>query len=74
MIKAPLTDRALKMLIAKVNELEPHDLNRQIKLLETAIMNNWKSVYPLKDEKPQQARPQQSNNIFLDIAHEEGIY
>lgn len=74
MIKAPLTDRALKMLIAKVNELEPNDINRQKKLLETAIMNNWKSVYPLKDEKPQQARPQASNNIFLDIAHENGIY
>lgn len=74
MIKAPLTDRALKMLIAKVNELEPNSIDRQKKLLETAIMNNWKSVYPLKDEKPQQARQQTSNNIFLDIAHEEGIY
>ena len=73
MIKAPLTDRALKMLISKVNELEPHDINRQKKLLETAIINNWKSVYPLKQEQ-QQARPQQSNNIFLEIAQEEGIY
>lgn len=49
MIKAPMTDRALIMLINKVNELEPNSLENQKKLLETAIMNNWKSVYPLKE-------------------------
>lgn len=54
MIKAPMTDRALKLLINKVNDLEPHSIERQKKLLEIAIMNNWKSVYPLKDnDKPQ---------------------
>ena len=51
MIKSPMTDRALTMLIKKVNELEPNDISRQKRLLETAIVNNWKSVYPLKDEK-----------------------
>lgn len=51
MIKSPMTDRALTMLIKKVNELEPTDIDRQKQLLETAIMNNWKSVYPLKEEK-----------------------
>jgi hypothetical protein len=52
LIKSPMTDRALQMLINKVNELEPTSVERQKKLLETAIMNNWKSVYPLKgDEK-----------------------
>ena len=49
MIKAPMTDRALTMLIKKVKELEPQSIYRQKKLLETAIINNWKSVYPLKD-------------------------
>lgn len=49
MIKAPMTDRALTMLISKVNDLEPHSLENQKKLLEIAIMNNWKSVYPLKN-------------------------
>ena len=50
MIKSPMTDRALKMLISKVNELEPTSLERKKRLIETAIMNNWKSVYPLKDD------------------------
>ena len=49
MIKAPMTDRALTMLIKKVNELEPNSIDNQKKLLEIAIINNWKSVYPLKD-------------------------
>jgi predicted phage replisome organizer len=51
-IKSPITsERALKMLINKVNELEPNDAERQKKMLENAIVNNWKSVYPLKEEK-----------------------
>lgn len=51
MIKAPMTDRALKMLIDKVKKLEPNNIENQKKLLENAIINNWKSVYPLKDDE-----------------------
>lgn len=50
LIKAPMTDRALQMLIKKVNELEPDSINNQKQMLETAIMNNWKSVYPIRME------------------------
>ena len=63
MIKAPMTDRALTMLIKKVNELEPIDINRQKQLLETAIMNNWKSVYPLKDSRADQ--PKTATDDFM---------
>ena len=49
-IKAPMTDRALQMLIKKVNEYEPDNIENQKKMLENAIMNNWKSVYKLKGE------------------------
>ena len=51
LIKAPMTDRALQMLINKVGELEPNSIERQKLLLQTAIMNNWKSVYPLKGDE-----------------------
>lgn len=50
LMKAPLTNRALKMLITKVNELEPNNPYRQKLMLENSILNNWKSVYPIKDE------------------------
>lgn len=60
MIKAPMTDRALTMLISKVKDLEPHSIENQKKLLEIAIMNNWKSVYPLKNtEKSNNAQGKQ---------------
>ena len=51
MIKSPMTDRALQMLINKVNEMEPYNVERQRALLEQAILNNWKSVYPLKEQQ-----------------------
>lgn len=50
-IKSPITtERALKMLINKVNTLEPTDIEKQKKILENAIVGNWKSVYPLKED------------------------
>lgn len=68
LIKSPMTDRALTMLVSKVNELEPYDIGRQKKMLETAIMNNWKSVYPLKEDKPiQQTAPTGTGNQFYDL-------
>ena len=51
LIKSPMTDRALTTLINKVNTLEPNSIDRQKQLLENAIINNWKSVYPLKDNQ-----------------------
>jgi hypothetical protein len=56
--KSPMTNRALKMLIGKVKELEPNSIDRQKQMLETAIMHNWKSVYPLKDQANGYAPPQ----------------
>lgn len=69
LIKSPMTDRALTMLINKVNELEPTDTDRQKQLLQNAIVGNWKSVYPLKDEKPvpQADKPNGTGNQFFDL-------
>ena len=50
LMKKPMTNHALELLVKKVNDLEPNDTSRQIKLLETAIERNWLSVYPLKDD------------------------
>lgn len=67
LIKSPMTDRALTMLIKKVNELEPTSIERQKKLLETAIMNNWKSVYPLKETAKFQTvqKPKNETDDFM---------
>lgn len=67
LIKSPLTDRALTMLINKVNELEPASIDRQKQLLENAIINNWKSVYPLKEgqKQPEQQDYTKYGGIYL---------
>ncbi len=73
LIKAPMTDRALTMLVHRVQTLEPDSIDRQKKLLETAIVNNWKSVYPLKVEKGSTAQWDgfQTANPFLEMLNEE---
>ena len=69
-IKSPITsERALKMLINKVNTLEPGNIERQKKLLENAIVSNWKSVYPLKDEP----NPQNAASYDLNAFKQSGI-
>lgn len=45
-MKMQNTERAIQLLI---NKLEPYDDGIKILMLENAIVNNWKSVYPLKE-------------------------
>lgn len=48
-IKKPLTDRALKILLDKLDKLESKE-GKKIKVLEQSIMNSWQGVFPLKEE------------------------
>ena len=50
LIKAPLTDRALKQLINKLFTLSTKK-EEQLQILDNSIINNWKSIYPLKDKQ-----------------------
>lgn len=49
-IKAPLTDRALKLLLTKLDKLEEKE-TKKIEILEQSIENSWRSVFPLKNLK-----------------------
>ncbi|QEH68617.1 helix-turn-helix domain-containing protein [Cellulosilyticum sp. WCF-2] len=48
-IRKPLTDRALKILLDKLDKLESTE-GRKIKVLEQSIMNSWQGIFPLKEE------------------------
>lgn len=48
-IKKPLTDRALKILLDKLDKLESTE-DRKIKVLEQSIMNSWQGIFVLKEE------------------------
>ena len=49
LIKKPMTDRALTMLINKLEKLSS-DKDTQIKILERSILKNWSDIYELKGD------------------------
>lgn len=50
LIKAPMTDRALKLMINKLREMDSTP-EGQMEILNQSIENSWKGLYPLKKEK-----------------------
>lgn len=49
----PLTRKGLEYLIENVREIAGLDIDKQKQLLRTAVINNWKNVYPRgEEEKP----------------------
>ena len=50
-IKAPMTARALELLLTKLNELSGGRVEDSIAILNRSIENGWRGVWPLK-EKP----------------------
>lgn len=63
-IKAPLTERAVTLLLNKLDTLASTD-DLKIKLLENATLSNWKSVYLLKEEKQQQKQKPNKFHNFI---------
>ena len=61
LIKKPMTDRALTMLINKLKKLSS-DNNTQIKILEQSILKNWTDIYEYK-EGNNNAKPKINNGI-----------
>lgn len=49
LIKKPMTDRAVTMLINKLYKLSNNN-QIQIKILEQSILKNWTDIYPYKEE------------------------
>lgn len=47
-IKAPMTDRAIELMVNKINK---HDPDVAVKMLEQSIVRGWKDIYELKDDK-----------------------
>lgn len=49
LMKKPLTNHALELLIKKLQSMSP-DINTQIAILEQSITNSWLGVFPLKSD------------------------
>ena len=54
-IRAPLTERAEKLIMSELQKLAGDNEQKKIEILEKSIVNCWKDVYPLKtdNKKPQ---------------------
>ncbi|MCC9294380.1 phage replication initiation protein [Clostridium sp. WLY-B-L2] len=55
-LKKPMTERALKLLLTKLDALS-NDYTEKIDILNQSILNGWASVYPLKADKRQEKTP-----------------
>lgn len=49
-IKSPLTDRAVKLLRDKLDELSGGDEAIAVEIINQSIVQGWKGVFPLKDD------------------------
>jgi len=50
-IKKPATDRAITLVINKLNKLSEGDDYKALAILNQSILNSWQDVYPLKETK-----------------------
>ena len=61
-IKKPLTDRALKGILNKLDNFTNNDLDK-IEILENSIMNCWQGVFELKNKKVPTKLDTKNNNL-----------
>lgn len=60
--KKPLTDRALELMLEKLQEMSA-DPREQVCILNQSIMNGWQGIFPLKEKKQETGRKQAKNQF-----------
>ena len=50
-MRSPMTDRAIELLIKRLEKIAQND-DERIEILNRAIEGGWKTVYPIKEDKP----------------------
>lgn len=74
-IRKPLTERALELLIEKLDGMTA-DPNEKIEILNQSVMNGWQGVFPLKEKKspvkPSVTKPK--NNQFHNFEQRDTNY
>lgn len=71
--RAAMTDKAIELNLKKLNRMA-HDSRMSVpEYLREVICRGWQTFYAINNYQPQQ-RQQQGGNVFLDMAHDEGIF
>ena len=68
-IKKPLTDRAMKGILSKLNNFTANDLEK-IEILENSIVNCWQGIFPLKEKIPTEKGSKGRNKFNSSIYNE----
>ena len=48
-LKKPLTENSMKLIVNKLEKLEPESVENRIKILEQSIVSGWTGIFPLKE-------------------------
>lgn len=66
-IRKPLTERAEKLIMTKLQKLAGDNEKKKIQILEQSIVNSWTDVYPLRTDnnKPQDNKPKPFGGLNL---------
>ena len=62
-IKSPLTDRALKGILNKLDKFGNSDFEK-IEILENSIMNSWRGIFELKNKKTPARTGEKEKRVF----------
>lgn len=66
-IKAPMTDRAVTLMLSKLDALSSDDRGKMA-IVNQSIMNSWKGIFPLNDERRYKQPPQTTGSRAMDEA------
>lgn len=65
-IKKPMTEKAVELMIKKLNDLSPY-IEDQIEILNQSILNGWQGIFPLKKESYSSSRSANIQNRVSNI-------
>jgi len=65
-IKSPMSEKAVELFVNRLLSLSPSE-NTQIEIVDTAILNGWKSVYPLKNDNECRPKGQTITERMRDL-------
>ena len=68
-----MTQRAIELAINKLNKLSGGNSDKAIQIINESIMNGWKGLFPLKEERTNNTGNRPQPKSFADLARERGL-
>lgn len=69
-VKAPLTEHALSLLLKKLDGLGRSDAEK-VEIVNQSVMNNWKGLFPLKQEVKQHGAGRDNRSAALEERYQD---